>query len=227
MIHPLLHLFYPQVCASCGRDLARREAALCVRCDLRLPVTGFASLPDNPVEKIFWGRAPLRHAMAGYYFGRLAAMQRLVHLFKYRGRKDIARFLGQRIGSMLHEAGRWGEAELLVPVPLSRQKLARRGYNQAALLADAIGSVLQRPVAAHGLLRLHNSGSQTKRNREARWENVAAEFRPASGGALKGRHVLLIDDVLTTGATLEACARAALEGGAAAVSVCALAVAKR
>lgn len=224
-MHPLLHLLYPHVCEGCGQDLTRREEVLCLRCAGRLPATGFQLLEQNPVEKIFWGRVRLRHAMAGYYFGRHARLQRLIHQFKYRGRKDIALFLGRQLGLQLRQSNWWQEIDAVVPVPLNAVKQRHRGYNQAALLAVGVAGVLGCAMLPHVLSRTNVVTSQTHQGRPERWETVAMAFTLQKPEGIAGRHVLLVDDVLTTGATLEACARTVLAAPDAAVSVCSLAYA--
>lgn len=227
MLHPLLHLLYPRTCECCGHDLTRREEVLCLRCAGKLPATGFQLLPDNPVEKIFWGRVRLRHAMAGYYFGRHAQLQRLIHRFKYHGRKDIALYMGRQLGLQLQQSSWWQQINLVVPVPLNTVKQRHRGYNQAAVLAAGIAGVLGCDMQPDVLARARAVTTQTHQSRPERWENVADAFALYQPKAVHRKHILLVDDVLTTGATLEACTRAVLEGNDVKVSVCALAFATR
>lgn len=225
MIRSLLHLFYPHVCENCGQDLTATEEVLCIVCMRKLPFTSFQLNPDNPVEKIFSGRVHLQHAMAGYYFARDTCLQQLIHQFKYGGRKDIALYLGRQLGLQLKESNWWEELSLIIPVPLNRVKQRQRGYNQAALLAKGIGEVLNCAVLEDGLARKAHSVTQTHKTRLERWENVAEVFSLNYPERVTGRHILLVDDVLTTGATLEACTHALQEKGDVAVSVCSLAYA--
>jgi ComF family protein len=222
LLSSLVHLFYPHSCDGCGRDLARREDILCLRCQRRLPATGFHLYTGNPVERIFWGRVNISHAMAGYYYAPASVLQRLIHRFKYHQRKDIALHLGRQLGGMLRQSAWLYEISCIVPVPLYAVKERRRGYNQAALLAEGIADVTQKPLAAHAMRRNSPTGSQTSRGRASRWENVAQAFSVQHSEALRGQHVLLVDDVITTGATAEACSRALL-GVSAGVSICSLA----
>jgi ComF family protein len=218
----LLHLFYPHVCNTCGRGLTPSETILCLRCQHRLPLTGFHLYPDNTLEKVFWGRVNIRHAMAAYYYNEGAIVRRLVHQFKYHRRQDIALQLGRQIGYMLQQTAWLNEIDCIVPVPLHKAKARRRGYNQSAVLAAGLAMIISRPVMPHALQRVSYTDSQTRKNRTSRWENVAGVFTAKEPGALRGRHVLLVDDVITTGATTEACCLALQEAGAL-VSVCALA----
>lgn len=227
MIRSLLHLFYPHVCENCGQDLTVTEEVLCVVCMRKLPLTSFQLTPDNPVEKIFFGRVHLQHATAGYYFARDTCLQQLIHQFKYGGRKDIAIYLGRQLGLQLKESSWCEEVSFIIPVPLNRAKQRHRGYNQAAMLAKGIGEMLNCAVLEDGLARKAHSVTQTHKTRLERWENVAEVFSLNYPEKIKGRHILLVDDVLTTGATLEACAHALQEEGNVGVSVCSLAYAER
>lgn len=208
MLRALLHLLYPHACEVCGQDLAPSEKLLCLRCSLRMPPAGFHTVPGNPVERSLWGRLPVAFATAGYVFSRQSALQALIHLFKYGGRRDVAVYLGRQLGLQLREHPMFGSWTGLLPVPLHPAKWRKRGYNQAEALAEGMSSVPGMPGLVKGLVRTEAAGSQTKRSRVGRWENVS------SGYAWKGKqpegHLLLIDDVLTTGATIEACGRAVL-----------------
>ncbi|WP_295126592.1 ComF family protein [uncultured Chitinophaga sp.] len=206
MLSALLHLFYPHSCESCGRDLSRNEEILCLRCYHRLPVTRYHLVPNNPVEKLFWGRVPVQHASAAYYFGKHSHLQHLIHSFKYLGRKDIAFFLGRQMGNMLMESGWLTDATSIVPVPLFKSREKKRGYNQAAVLASGISEVTGCRLRQDVLFRKTFTDTQTHKGRIDRWQNVSEVFYSRKNEGLEGEHVLLVDDVLTTGATMEACA---------------------
>lgn len=226
MLKPLLHLLYPHTCEACGHDLSRTEEILCIRCAHRLPVTGFQLAEGNPVEKIFHGRIALQHATAGYYFGQQSSLQQLVHQFKYHGRKDIALYLGRQLGLQLRQSNWWQQISTVMPVPLHAVKQRHRGYNQAALLAAGIAGILECHTA-EGLERIPNSETQTRKSRIERWENVSSAFALKDPALVSSKHVLLVDDVITTGATLEACAQAVMSAGNVKVSVCSLGYANR
>ncbi|NML36039.1 ComF family protein [Chitinophaga sp. G-6-1-13] len=221
LLSPLIHLFYPHCCEICGQELPSANELLCLHCQDSLPVTGFHHYAGNPVAHIFRGRMPVADATAVYYYSQASGLQRLVHQFKYHQRKDIVSWLGKQAGYVLRSGG-WGAAvDCLVPVPLFPRKEKERGYNQAALLAEAIGAVMGKPMLTQALQRVQYTGTQTRKSRISRWENVKTVFK-ANPALLTGRHVLLIDDVITTGATTEAAGQALLEAGAT-VSVCCLA----
>lgn len=229
MLRALMQLLYPHACELCGHDLSASERLLCLRCSLRLPASGFHAIRGNPVEKALLGRVPLEFASAGFIFGRQSGLQSLVHLFKYGGRRDVAVHLGRELGLQLKDHAICGQWTALLPVPLHPSRLRKRGYNQSAALAEGMASVPGMPQVVSGLVRKSaGAGSQTKRSRVDRWENVSTGY--AWKGALPeaGGHFLLVDDVLTTGATIEACARAVLEASPETkLSVCCLAWAGR
>jgi len=224
LLSPLVHLFYPHTCDGCGRDLVRTENILCLRCLRRLPATGFQQWDSNPVARIFWGRVSICHAMAAYYFTRASVLQRLIHQFKYHHRRDIALHLGRQTGRQLLLSEWLYEIDCIVPVPLHPAKERHRGYNQAAVLAGGIAEIVGKPVLPHAMRRTAYADSQTRKGRVSRWENVAGAFTVKEPASLQGRHVLLVDDVITTGATSEACSQAIIDVQAS-VSFCALAFA--
>jgi ComF family protein len=206
----LLHLIYPHCCPGCGNTDLPAEQPLCLRCLLSLPLTGFHSLPDNSVEKIFWGRLPIEAATAHLYFTRASLVQRLVHSFKYAGNRELALFLGRQLGQALLASGRFAYVQLLLPLPLHPDREHLRGYNQATLLCQGIAEVMGLPLNTTALCRDTATESQTRKNRVERWQNMENRFLLRQEEVLRNRHVLLVDDALTTGATLEACGRALL-----------------
>ncbi|MFY0253152.1 ComF family protein [Chitinophaga sp. 30R24] len=223
LFSPLIHLFYPHCCELCGTDLHQTDELLCIRCYEALPATGFHRHSNNPVARIFHGRAVIQQATAAFYYHQSSGIQQLIHRFKYKQRPDIATWLGKQVGYQLQEIDWISDIDFLAPVPLFPRKEQRRGYNQATLLAQGIAQVIPRPVRASTLYRQQYTDTQTRKGRIARWQNVAMAFQ-TPGNFPAGSHVLLIDDVITTGATTEACCNALLKTGAK-VSVCCLAYA--
>ncbi|GAC1444320.1 MAG: ComF family protein [Sediminibacterium sp.] len=198
-------LFFPHNCEGCGTDILRKNDLLCATCRQKLPLTGFFTLPGNPVEKSFYGRLPIEQAGAACYFTKDSLLQHLFIELKYRKNREAGYFLGRLMGYALAEAGRFSAIEALVPLPLNNRKEYQRGYNQAALLCEGIYQVWQKPVLAHAIARIRFTETQTRRNRLNRWQNMQGVFEVTSSTALENKHILLIDDVITTGATLEAC----------------------
>ncbi len=201
----LLHLAFPHICVGCGSDLLQKDQLLCLHCLDSLPLTSFAAHGNNPVEKLFWGRMSLTYGTAQYYFTKESLMQRLMHQVKYRANKELGLYLGRMMGNQLKNSNRFLHVDALVPLPLFPIKERKRGYNQAAVLCEGIAEVLQKPILHKVVIRTVHTESQTKMNRIQRWENMKDHFRLVDEDAIKGKHVLLVDDVITTGATLEAC----------------------
>lgn len=170
-----------------------------------LPETDFAARAGNPVEKIFWGRIQLQAAHSEFYFAKNELMQHLIHQLKYKGNIDIGIFLGELMGRSLCAASRFSTVGALVPLPLYPDKERKRGYNQAAIICEGMSAVMKVPVIKNNVLRQRYTDTQTKKHRTERWENVAGSFIVSNATQLAGKHVLLVDDVVTTGATLEAC----------------------
>lgn len=207
----LLHLLYPHNCEGCGSALVSDAQFLCTRCIHRLPATGFFNKPGNPVEKTFYGRLPLQHAAAVYYFTKGSLLQHLLVQLKYKNNREAGYFLGRMLGHALANAERFAGVEVLVPLPLNPQKEFIRGYNQSALLCEGIREIWKKPVLANAITRTRFTETQTHRNRISRWQNMENVFAVTEPQWLTNKHILLVDDVVTTGATLEACGSSILE----------------
>ena len=201
----ILHVVFPHVCDGCGSDLLNIESRLCIRCLASLPETKFEIHPNNPVEKDFWGRLSIANASAHLYFTKESLVQHLMHQLKYRGNKELGLQLGRLMGNALKKAGRFNEIDALVPLPLFPSKEKRRGYNQATILCEGIAEVLNLPVLNHVITRPQHTETQTKKGRIERWKNIEGKFELTDPSKIQNKHVLLVDDVITTGATLESC----------------------
>ncbi len=213
------HLFFPHNCEGCGTDILQHNNLLCSRCLLQLSETGFFSLPGNPVEKIFYGRLPLVQAGAAYYFTKQSLLQHLLVQLKYKQHREMGYFLGRMMGRMLQASGRFEETDFLIPVPLNNKKERSRGYNQALLICEGIATVWNKPLLAHAINRTRFTHTQTHQNRLSRWQNMENVFAVNDPIALQNKHILLVDDVITTGATLEACGTALFKAGNVRVSI--------
>ena len=207
----LLHLAFPHVCSGCGSDLLPPDHMLCLHCRDELPQTFFHMHANNPVEKIFWGRLPVTHATAQYYFTQGSLIQHLLHHIKYRRDQDLGWYLGRMMGYQLAASNRFACTDALVPLPLFPSRERKRGFNQATIICNGIAAVLQKPVLHDVVARVAATESQTKKSRIERWQNMEGRFLVKDACALEGRHVVLVDDVITTGATLEACGNALLQ----------------
>jgi len=205
-----LHLLFPHICAGCGTDLLDKESMLCIRCIAGLPETNFSVHAGNPIEKMLWGRIPLASATATYYFSKESLIQHLVHQFKYKGNKDLGLQLGRLLGKYLVQSDRFN-AEALVPLPLFAVKEKRRGYNQATILCEGIAEVMNVEILRDAIVRTQFTETQTRKGRIERWQNMERKFELMKPEKIEGKNILLVDDVITTGATLEACGRELLQ----------------
>jgi ComF family protein len=200
-----LHLFYPHVCIGCGSDLLPEANLLCLHCISNLPHTNYAQHANNPIEKIFWGRLPLKAAHSEFYFAKESLVQHLIHQLKYKANQEVGVFLGELVGNSLLNSNRFNQIDFLVPLPLFPEKERQRGYNQATVICQGMSAVMNVPVLTANVLRKRFTETQTKKHRTERWENVEGSFFVKDGYQLEGKHILLVYDVVTTGATLEAC----------------------
>lgn len=207
----LLHLFYPVGCAACGRLLQQEEHGICLICQHELPRTGFHCHRDNDVEKIFWGRVPLTLGAAFLFFKKGGHVQELLHNIKYRGAKEAAEEVGFLYGLELKEEPAFATADVIIPVPLHKSKLRKRGFNQSEYFGKGLSQGMGRPQDTEHLVRTTATATQTKKGRWQRWINVEHIFQQTKRHYFAGQHVLLVDDVVTTGSTLEACAKILLE----------------
>ena len=202
----LIGLFYPSVCAACGCSLYRWEKIVCTRCRSLLPKTGYESNEDNPLARMFYGRVRLKAVTACFFFSKEGKVQHLIHELKYKGNADAGVFLGRELGKSIKEAPLFLGVDYLIPVPLHPKREKERGYNQSLMIAQGILEVTGIPIGEKFLVRSVNTATQTHKSKEERWKNVKDIFEVQHPEQLEGKYVLLVDDVLTTGATLEACA---------------------
>lgn len=223
-------LIFPDLCRACTKQLYHGEQQICSSCLYDLPYTDFHLYPENAVARLFWGRIHCHAAMAMLYFRKGSKVQRLIHQLKYRSQPELGMRLGKLLGEKLALSGKPATQEraidLIIPVPLHPKKQRSRGYNQSKMIADGISSVLHVPVGSTQLIRRRATGTQTKRNRYKRFENMQSVFSAPNPAELAGKHVLLVDDVITTGATLEACGQVLLDCGLDKLSIAALAFAE-
>lgn len=222
----VLHLLFPHICTGCGSDILHEESVLCMRCIDAMPETNFELHSNNPVEKTFWGRLPLAGATAQFYFTKESLMQHLMHQFKYKHNKDLGLQFGRIMGEQLKKSGRF-EVDALIPLPLFPAKEKRRGYNQATVLCEGIAEAMKIPVLDKIISRPQHTETQTKKGRIERWKNMEGKFILADADAIKNRHLLLVDDVVTTGATLEACGNELLKAENVRLSLATLCIASR
>lgn len=205
-IDALIGLLYPSVCAACGKSLFKWEKLVCTHCRSMLPKTGYELNEDNPLARNFYGKVRLKAVTACFFFSKEGKVQHLIHELKYKGNSDAGVFLGQELGKTIKEAPLFQGIDYLIPVPLHPKREKKRGYNQSMMIAQGISEVTGIPVGKDFLIRSVNTATQTHKSKEERWKNVKDIFELRHAKQLEGKYILLVDDVLTTGATLEACA---------------------
>ena len=224
-IEDLIALFYPSTCIVCEKNLLKEEDCICTYCLHQMPKTDCFKQAKNAVSKLFWGRVQLQNAVALYQFQKEGSTQKLIHQLKYEGGKSVGIFLGKQLGYALKESSFFSNIDYIIPIPLHPKKEKLRGYNQSKYIAKGIQEVLQIKVNTKALIRTENTDSQTRKKRFSRWENMMNSFALKRPEKLIDTHILLVDDVVTTGATLEACAQKLLEIEGVSVSIATIAVA--
>lgn len=228
LLRDVVSLFVVPCCPVCGAPLAQGEETVCTLCRLTAPLTGFWREADNPVFRKFWGLVPVERASGFLFFLHGSGWRRLIHGFKYRGQWRTARAMGAWYGKCLRQSGLYDDIDTVVPLPLHPFKRCRRGYNQSEYIAEGIAAQLGVAVDRRSVYRRRNTASQALKPRRDRARNVENAFAVRHPGQLEGRHVLLVDDVLTTGSTLASCAAEILRAvPGCRVSIAALAVSRK
>ncbi len=206
IIEGILHFIFPQLCEGCKKSLLHGEHVLCIECHSLIPQTNYHQITENETALRFTGRFCFEYATSFAYFTKDGLTQHLLHTLKYSGKKKVGIFLGKQFGQALKNVDWIKDIDILLPVPLHNDKLRDRGFNQSLLFAEGLKEVLLLPIETSVLKRIRNTNSQTNKTRAERALNMKDAFKITDNKALENKHVLLIDDVLTTGATLEACA---------------------
>ncbi|MEM7055332.1 MAG: ComF family protein [Bacteroidota bacterium] len=226
MLHDLINLFFPPYCLACRAVLAQSEQWLCTACFSELPQTSYHLEVDNPVAQKLYGRVPTTYAMAFCTFRKGNKVQKLIHQLKYDNKPTIGEVLGRRYGLNLSKRQWDSNFDWIVPVPLHARKLRQRGYNQSDYFAKGLSASLAIPWHGQCLKRGKDTLTQTRKSRIGRFQDLADAFYIDDSRIIKGKHVLLVDDVITTGATLEGCALSLLDGGAREISIATIGVAE-
>lgn len=220
-----INLLFPRICLACGANLQKNEEFLCMDCLYHLPKTNFHQHSRNPVEELFWGKTRIETAIAYYFFHKKSPVQNLMHELKYSGKKELGVFLGRHYGLELRACNQYSQIAAVIPVPLHPKKLKIRGYNQSEVFAEGLAQSLNVSIVNDVLYRNMFTETQTKKSRFERWANVSEKFDVKNYEFLRHREVFLVDDVITTGSTLEACAQALLRIEGIKIHVAALAFA--
>lgn len=217
MLKNLINLLFPSLCFGCGELLIKNEKLLCSSCNFDLPFTTHLDNAVNETFSKFYGILPLEYAASMLYFSKDGLVQKLIHNLKYRGKQEIGSFLGAMYGSEIRVRNL--KFDVIIPVPLHKKKLRERGYNQITTFCEALAFELSIPIKQSVLYRQKYNVSQTKKNKEERDAVKDAIFNIHYSSLLENKHILLVDDVLTTGATLATCAKLLLEHRGATISI--------
>lgn len=222
--HGLGFLLFPRLCEGCRKPLVTSEEVICIGCETHLSYTHYHHIPDNETALRLSGRIHFQHATSLAYFINKGLLQHLIHGLKYNGKTQNGIYLGKELGTAIKN-NNWN-IDAIIPVPLHKKKELSRGYNQSMVIGKGISEILEVPVLNNVLVRTRYTESQTDKTREERIQNVSDAFKVIKPQEILGRHILLIDDVLTTGATLEACATSllSLQNVTISIATCGIAV---
>jgi len=221
----MLTIFFPRVCDNCEVELSKYEKIICADCRHELPLTNFHFTNNNAMKNVFFGRVAVEHATSLLYFEKKGITQHLLHKLKYKGRKEISAFFGSWLGAELKNIEAYKSVDLVIPVPLHKKKLKIRGFNQVEGFAKEIAKSLQKPYLDSVLIKPTTASSQVFKQRVSRFTNNAGYFKAINLELLKNKHVLLVDDIVTTGATLEICAKELLKANNCKLSFATIAIA--
>lgn len=198
-------LFFPRQCKICNNVLLKGEKSLCISCLSDIPFTRTVHLDDNKTSQLFWGRFLFKNASSLYYHQKDNISSRLVYKLKYHNQKDIGHFLGKMYALELRKTDYYNIINFLIPVPLHKSRLRKRGYNQSEEICKGMSEILNIPINTNIIFRKNNNITQTKKGKWQRFSNVDNIFEIKNADSIKNKNILLIDDIITTGATIEAC----------------------
>lgn len=207
MLNDFFNLIFPITCSLCNDVLFKNEDIICLKCQLNLPKTNYHLDKENTISKIFWGRVDVEMVASYLYFSKKGQVQHLLHELKYKGNRELGIIIGKWYGQDLKRSLHFENIDVIIPVPLHARKKRKRGYNQSEYFAKGLSKSLNIPINISCLIRKKNSNTQTDKGRYKRWENVKDIFQVKQPEEIIGKSILLVDDVVTTGATLEACSQ--------------------
>ena len=205
LLKDFFKLFYPNLCTTCNKELLKKENIICSFCSHDLPIINHTDYKKNRVAQTFLGRIPIEKATSFLYFRKTGKTRELIHHLKYKGNEEIGTFLGNWFGQNLKDSKQFTDIDYIIPVPLHQKRLQERGYNQLTKFGESLSLILEKPYLTGVLKRVSSANTQTYKARFERFSNTQTIFTLTNFEKLKNKHVLLIDDVITTGATLENC----------------------
>lgn len=204
-LQDVLHLFFPKICITCDAKLLKSEKLICTLCRHDLPIICYKDYKNNKITKTFYGRIPIEKANAFLFYRKEGKTKELIHALKYKGNQEVGAFIGDWFGNILKNSNEFNGIDCIIPVPLHPKKMKQRGYNQLTTFGESLSKHLEKPYLADVLIRTSASKTQTFKQRFERFSNNETKFSVTNTSILKNKHILLIDDVITTGATLESC----------------------
>ncbi len=226
IIDGIIDMFFPEYCVFCGKHLLPDEHFLCIDCNLDLATVTFSDFQDNTITRLFWGRLPLQYAFAFMHFVPRSPSQAILHELKYKHNKEIGFYYGQVMALSMKDKGFPADFDLVLPVPLHPKKQYYRGYNQAELLATGIAEIFDKPMETRVARRIRYNPTQTHKSMTERWQNVQNLFQVTRPSRIEGKHILIVDDVITTGSTIESLATELLKIPGVKISLALLAMAQ-
>lgn len=206
-LQDVLHLFFPKICITCNAKLLQSEKIICTLCRHDLPIICYKDYKDNKITKALYGRIPIEKANAFLFYRKDGKTKDLIHALKYKGNQEVGIFIGDWFGNILKDSNELNDIDCIIPVPLHPKKMKQRGYNQLTTFGESLSKHLEKPYVADVLIRISASKTQTFKQRFERFSNNETKFSITNTSILKNKHILLIDDVITTGATLESCCK--------------------
>ena len=222
----ILDIIFPKVCCVCSHGLTENEEIICFHCRSELPKTNFSDALENELVNRFYGKLKIDFGISYLYFLKSGITQKLLHQFKYNNYPEIGEMIGRWLGHELLKNNVNDKIDIIIPVPLHLRKERKRGYNQSQYFAKGISEITNIPTEFKTLKRIHYNESQTHKSKEQRWKTVENAFQIVDKKTVKSKSVLLVDDVITTGATIEACGYQILNSGASGLGIASMALAK-
>ncbi len=211
LLKDVFNLFFPDVCLNCKLQLSKNESLICTQCRHDFPQTNFTNTPENLIEKKFYGRVPLYAATSLFYYQKNGKVQQIIHQLKYKKQQEIGTLFGNWLGEEMVQSNRFNTIDYVVPVPLHPKKKKTRGYNQLTKFGEVLSEKLNSQLIENKLIKIASTETQTHKSRVERWRSTQHLFNLSDVSFFENKHVLLIDDVVTTGATIESCANQLLK----------------
>ena len=224
-LQSIINLFFPKVCYACLNLLNDNADTICIDCRHDLPVTNFHFDDNDAVKKVLYGRAKVENGTALFRFEKKGLVQQLIHGLKYKGYENVGFVLGNWLGGELKDVEAYHNIDIVIPVPLHKKKLKKRGFNQVAKFGQQIAKIIDAEYKDDVLVKITNTKSQTTKGRFTRWTNSNELFALKNMDTIENKHILLVDDIITTGATLEACINVLTQVGNIKISIATMAIA--